>query len=200
MHAGIAGIKLGHSPEVPMNQKMIVIDGKTYKSVDEMPPDVRQKYEAAMGNLDKNQDGVPDMLENMNAFFDDKNKDGMPDAFESITANVINATRIIANGREYNSLDELPPDVRAKLSQAMGKLDVNQNGIPDFAERMTNTPIQTTNVASTIGTQTPRRTQPAVAPTIEPESTSGWMIALAGLFILLLCTAAGVAVWYFFLR
>ena len=31
-----------------MNPKIIVIDGKTYHSVEEMPPDIRQKYEQAM--------------------------------------------------------------------------------------------------------------------------------------------------------
>jgi hypothetical protein len=30
-----------------MNPKIIVIDGKTYNSVEEMPADVRQKYEQA---------------------------------------------------------------------------------------------------------------------------------------------------------
>ena len=36
-----------------MNQKVVVIDGKTYKSVDEMPPDIRAKYEEAMRGLDR---------------------------------------------------------------------------------------------------------------------------------------------------
>jgi len=189
-----------------MNQKLIVIDGKTYKSVDEMPEDVRQKYIAALGNLDKNQNGIPDMLENMNALFEDKNKDGMPDAFEGITTNVIKTTKIIADGKEYNSLDELPPDIRAKFNQAMGKLDSNQDGTLDMFAGAANTPIQRTNVASTFGTETPRRAQPVQvsspqgAPTIEPESSSGWMIALAGLFIFMLCAAGAIGVWYFFLR
>ena len=41
-----------------MNQKLIVIDGKTYKSVDEMPEDIRQKYLTAMRNLDKDGNGI----------------------------------------------------------------------------------------------------------------------------------------------
>ena len=117
-----------------MNQKRIVIDGMTYNSVDEMPEEIRQKYLAAMRNLDKNNDGTPDMLENMDALFGDKDKDGMPDSLAGLVANVVKATRIVADGKEYNSLEELPPEVRAKLSQAMGKFDANQNGIPDFME------------------------------------------------------------------
>ncbi|MFT3895653.1 MAG: hypothetical protein QM730_28875 [Anaerolineales bacterium] len=64
--------------------KRIVIDGKVYNSVDEMPEDIRQKYQEAMSKLDANNNGKLDMLENANAFFEDKNKDGMPDAFDSL--------------------------------------------------------------------------------------------------------------------
>lgn len=183
-----------------MDQKRIVIDGNTYRNVNEMPQDIREKYLAALKDMDKNQNSVPDMLENANAFFEDKNNNGVPDAFDGITSNVIKTTRIIANGKEYNSLDELPPDIRARLDQAMGKLDSNQDGMPDMFTGTANAPIQRSNIASAFETETPRRTQPVPAPVIEPESTSGWMIALAGLLILILCAAAGFAAWYFFLR
>ena len=52
---------------------------------------------------------------------------------------------------------DLPPDVRARYEPAMGKLDANKNGMPDFLEGMINTPIQTTNVATSFETETPRR-------------------------------------------
>ena len=43
-----------------MNPKVIVIDGKTYNSVNEMPADVRQQYEQAMRSLgDANNNRVP---------------------------------------------------------------------------------------------------------------------------------------------
>ena len=86
-----------------MNQKLIVIDGKSYKSVDEMPEDVRRNYEAALGNLDKDRNGTLDMLENVNSFFEDKNKDGMPDAFDGLTSNVITTTKVVADGKEYTA-------------------------------------------------------------------------------------------------
>ena len=98
-----------------MNPKLIVIDGKTYKSVEEMPEDVRRNYESAMSQLgDRDKDGVPDMLENLTNPTD-QNKNGMPDAIEGMISSAFaSTTKIIANGTEYNSLDELPPDVRAK--------------------------------------------------------------------------------------
>ena len=184
-----------------MDQKRIVIDGKAYKSSAEMPEEVRQRYLAAMGNLDKNNNGTLDMLENMNALFEDKNGDGMPDAFEELASNAVTTTKIFADGKEYNSMDELPPEVRVKLSRAMGKLDANQNGIPDFMEGTVHTPAQPPNIPTTHRTETQPRTQPATGPAIEPEPASGgWMIALAGLFVLILCAAALFGVWYFFLR
>ena len=183
-----------------MNPKMIVIDGKTYNSVNDMPADVRRRYEAALGTLDKNRDGTPDMFENVNALFEDKNKDGMPDAFDGLVGNVVSTTKVIADGREYTSMDDLPPEVRAKLSQAMGKLDANQNGVPDFLEGTLTSSAPAANVNAVFETPAPRRTPPVPAPVIEPESTTGWALAFAGLFVLLLCAAGAAAVWYFFLR
>lgn len=184
-----------------MNPKLIVIDGKTYKSVDEMPEDVRAKYELAMNAMkDENGNLVPDAFENLNVLAD-KDKDGMPDLFEGVTSmNVISGTKIIADGKEYDSLEELPTEVRAKYDQAMGTLDKNQNGVPDLLEGAFDAPKQSINVTS-FGVETPRRASTiSSSPTIEPESTSGWMIALLGIALLLGCAFGAIGVWYFFLR
>ena len=179
-----------------MNSKLIVIDGKTYKSVEEMPEDVRKNYESAMSQLaDKDRDGVPDILENL-VNLTDQNKDGMPDTFEGLTANVITSSaKIIANGTEYNSLDELPPDIRAKYEQAMGTLDTNRNGVPDFFEGMINN-TQHGQAMSTPLAPTPT----SASPNIEPEATNKWMLALFGIVLLGVCVAGAFAAWYFFLR
>ena len=42
----------------------ITVNGQTYSSVDEMPPEVRRQYEQVMSLMaDRNNDGVPDILE-----------------------------------------------------------------------------------------------------------------------------------------
>src|SRR5438128_2609710 len=47
-------------------------------------------------------------------------------------ANVINF-----NGTTYNSVEDMPPDVRQAYEQVMGVLkDENQNGVPDMLEGM----------------------------------------------------------------
>ncbi len=40
-----------------------VHDGHSYDSVDEMPPGIRSKYQAAMQQIDKDHDGIPDVLQ-----------------------------------------------------------------------------------------------------------------------------------------
>ena len=198
-----------------MKQKFIVIDGKTYKSLDEMPPDIRAKYAEAMRNLDKDQNGMPDFLEGAN-LFEDKNKDGVPDALEGLAKlkgsrpQVLSSSKILVNGQMYDGLEQLPPEIRAQYEQAMSALDKNRNGIPDFVEGMFNLPAETMNNASNnapigIGTPTSRPvSSPKPVPvnsTIEPESSGGWMLALAGIALVVLCLAAAAAgVWYFFLR
>ena len=173
-----------------MNQKFIVIDGKTYKSADEMPEDVRKNYESAMRNVDSNQNGTPDAFEGLSSF-------------QTATANVINSSKIIVNGQVFDGLDQLPPEVRAKYEQAMGAMDANKNGIPDFVEDMLGTSNQTNSVAINVGTTAHSRpSKPIpVGSTIEPESSGGWMLAVTGILLIGLClVAAAAGVWYFYLR
>jgi hypothetical protein len=197
-----------------MNQNFIVIDGKTYKSVDEMPPDIRAKYEEAMQGLDRDRNGMPDMLDGMNPF-EDKNNDGTPDSFEGLATfqasvpNMLSSSKILVNGQLYDGLDQLPPEIRAQYEQAMSAMDKNRNGIPDFVEGMLNLTAQAMNSTSNnapvnIATSTsrPASPKPTIATsTIEPESSGGWMLAVAGIALIGLCLAAAAAgVWYFFLR
>ena len=185
-----------------MQPKIIVIDGKTYHSVEEMPADIRQKYEQAMRSLgDANGNRIPDAFETKNIFAD-KDQDGVPDVLENITAGhaAVSSMKIIVDGKEFDGLENLPPEVRAKYEEAMGKLDANRNGIPDFAEEMFNPPNQ--NVMSVSNAPaTPARTAPMpVSPTFTPDTSNGLTLVLAGLFLFLVCAAGAGAVWYFFLR
>ena len=195
-----------------MNQKFIVIDGKTYKSVDEMPPEIRAKYEEAMRSLDRDRNGMPDMLDNTNPL-EDKNNDGMPDSLEGLATfqspmfNVMGSTKILVNGQSYDGLDQLPPEIRAQYEEAVSAIDKNRNGIPDFVEGMFNLSARTMNTSSnsapvSIGASRPASPKPTIASsTIEPESSGGWMLALAVIALVMMClVAAAAGVWYFFLR
>ena len=187
-----------------MNPKVIVIDGKTYQSVDEMPADIRQKYEQAMRSLgDSNVNRIPDAFETMN-LFGDKDGNGVPDVLENITAGqaAVNSMKIVIDGKEFNDIENLPPEARARYEEAMGKLDANRNGIPDFVEGMMSTSNQSASSSVSVGVERPRRSTPlpVSSPTITPDTSNGWTLVLAGVFLLALCAAGAVGVWYFFLR
>jgi hypothetical protein len=188
--------------EAEMNPKIIVIDGKTYHSVEEMPADIRQKYEQAMRSLgDANGNRIPDAFETKNIFAD-KDQDGVPDVLENITAGhaAVSSMKIIVDGKEFDGLENLPPEVRAKYEEAMGKLDANRNGIPDFAEGIFNPPNQNVMSVSSVAAAPPRTAPMPVSPTITPDTSNGLTLVLAGLFLFLVCAAGAGAVWYFFLR
>ena len=197
-----------------MNQKIVIIDGKTYESVDEMPPDIRAKFEEAMRGLDRDRNGMPDMLDRANPL-EDKNKDGMPDAFEGFASfqgampQVVSSSKVLVNGQVYDGLDQLPPEIRAQYEQALGAMDKNRNGIPDFVEGMIGAAVQTQATTTTFGSDHPdhsffdtSKDKPKIVrPAIEPESSGGWMLALAGIALVMMClVVAAAGIWYFFLR
>jgi hypothetical protein len=65
-----------------MNPKVIVIDGKTYYSVEEMPADIREKYQQAMRSLgDANDNQIPDAFGTL-SIFADQDQDGVPDVWK----------------------------------------------------------------------------------------------------------------------
>lgn len=170
-----------------MNPKLIVIDGQTYNNVSEMPPEVRARYEQAMRSLG------------------DEDRDGMPDVFTAAAPAPVMSSgmKFVVDGREYNSIDDLPPEARAKYEQAMGILDKNQDGMPDFLEGMLGKALLTPAQPGAPAAPTPRpalRIPQSASPTIAPETSNGWTLVIAGGLLLLLCAAGAVGVWYFFLR
>ncbi|MEW6083829.1 MAG: hypothetical protein AB1607_04455 [Chloroflexota bacterium] len=192
-----------------MSARKIVIDGKTYHSVDEMPEDVRRNYEEAMrGFKEFNVENFSGAMSDIKTVLADKNNNGTPDIFEgNQTISVAGQTKFIVDGRTYNNLDELPAEARAKYEHAMSSLDRNQNGMPDFLEGAVNLPDQTAQAMFSRDTlpqaDTSRRASYAPltgSPAIAPDTSNGLMLAIAGLFVLTICALGAIGVWYFFLR
>lgn len=185
-----------------MRSNVIVIDGKTYNSVNEMPPDVRAKYEQAMRSLkDKDQNGFPDQFENIN-ILKDQDGNSIPDIFEGGTSTEIktSATKFVVNGIEYDNLDDLPPDARARYEQAMDSMDKNHNGIPDFAEDMLGK-IQPNEAQKPRATPPQRHSKPMNNPSaISPDTSNGWRLMLLVGFVLFVCAAGSAAIWFLFFR
>lgn len=106
-----------------MKSKLIIIDGRTYNSMDEMPPDIRAQYEEALRNARRDHQSMLD-LGNIDPFAAPTGE-GRSEAFGNIvtvqgsSADMMNVAKFIVNGQTYDSLDQLPPEARAKYEQAM---------------------------------------------------------------------------------
>jgi UTP-glucose-1-phosphate uridylyltransferase len=87
----------------------ITINGQTYNSVEEMPPDIRGQYEAAMGKLaDRNANGVPDIFE-------------QPPSDPSHTNIMVSSSshKFVVNDQTYDRLEDIPPQLRSQIIDAI---------------------------------------------------------------------------------
>ena len=89
----------------------IVIGGREYHSRDELPAELREQFDRISGLLaDKNGNGIPDGLEGTLP------AQLLPPGTPPIQ---LVSQQIVVNGREFGSLEELPPDLRRQLSGQM---------------------------------------------------------------------------------
>ena len=94
----------------------IVFNGTEYDGVEAMPPDVRRAYEAALESLGKaGGETLASLL-----------KDGSGGG-ASIKATF---REIVVNGKKYDSLDEMPPDIRQSYEEAMASLAPDEGAAP----------------------------------------------------------------------
>src|SRR5437899_8815736 len=79
----------------------IVFNGQEYDSVDAMPPDVRKEYDVALETLRKS--GGEEILSVLQRDM-------------GVSGTHIKATfrEIVVNGKKYDSVDAMPPDVRRR--------------------------------------------------------------------------------------
>jgi hypothetical protein len=84
----------------------ITVNGQTYKSVEEMPPDVRKIYESMISRLTEDKDG-----------------DGVPDVLQGKGGNSVvqKSTRSVVFSKQYNSPEEVPPELRQLIDSAQAK-------------------------------------------------------------------------------
>jgi hypothetical protein len=168
-------------------KQLINFNGRMYNSVEEMPPDIRRAYEQVMG------------------IFSDKDQNGVPDAFEGIASAGAEPIGLQSNnifiyeGRRYQSVDELPLEARQKYEQALGRLDANRNGMPDFLEGIISvSPGAASNPDIADPTRPEPERPPAQSPSlvIEPEGVSPqWVVAAVVLIGLVCAGAAAVLLW-----
>jgi hypothetical protein len=60
--------------------QQFVVDGVAYGSIDEMPPEVRERYQAGIGRFDRDGDGAPDFFAGLFAAGDSQDTPATPTA------------------------------------------------------------------------------------------------------------------------
>lgn len=147
----------------------ITFNGRDYDSPEAMPPEVRAAYDRAV-----------EMLKNGG-----KGSGTNPRINIKMSTNV----RFVHDGKTYNSLDEMPPEVRAKYATAMHQIDRDDNGVPDILEAgsSSRTDAKPSPIRPSPFEPPPSLVPPSLqTPVIQPDRSSVRLIAIAGLIILLL--------------
>lgn len=158
----------------------IIFNGKTYNSLEEMPANERRAFEQMQQIfVDANGNGIPDFMEG--------------DMFRNVMAAV--SGNVSYNGQEFNSLDELPSDVREKVQQALDKL--KQAGLFTEVPNIQGTATKTS--APFEPAFQPSKPLLSQEPAFEESGGKNWMLIVGFLAALLVC-AVGFAVLVFFLR
>ncbi|MBN2114920.1 MAG: hypothetical protein JW730_00005 [Anaerolineales bacterium] len=114
----------------------------------------------------------------------------------------MSAKPIVLNGKAYRSMEEMPPDIRENYELAMCLLgNPEEEFIPSKFKTRNTLADETANTSTSLEAETlPRPAPTPVSPATTPDTSKGWMLVLAGLFILLLCATGAAVIWSFFLR
>lgn len=161
----------------------IIFNGKTYNSIEEMPPETRQAYEQVAGMLiDKNGNGIPDFLEG--------------DIISNISTIYNSASKFTVNGMTYSNINELPPDMQAVVQNAFAK-------ISDIGLAQGNSSFMSQSNTPQISQEPSFQSKPFVPPgssAIQDGNSAGmmqWILFGIILFLCLIIAAFGI---FFFLQ
>jgi len=124
-------------------EEKIIFNGRVYHSVSEMPPEVQINYER-INNLftDANQDGMPDFIQqgglrgikeviNFAKDFSTTNMRNGTFNPDQLVAIQISGSKITINGREFDGIDEMPPDMREAYERIVSNVDPGEFEIYD---------------------------------------------------------------------
>ncbi len=160
----------------------IRFNGTEYESPEAMPPAVRAAYQKALELA--RQAGTGGLLGG------------------NVKVKVSTNMRIVHNGQTYDSIDALPPELRAKYQAALHQVDKDGNGVPDFLEAGSASPAAPQSApVDPLFDQSPT---PAIAPlssqppVITGDGPHNRLLIVSGLVIvLLLLVALGLAAYIF---
>lgn len=162
--------------------QVIIFNGKTYNSIEDMPADERRAYEQVSQILvDKNGNGIPDLLEG--------------DMVQKVLAAHSNNMHVTVNGKVYHTLEDLPPDLRQSVDGAFNML--SNMGILANPPGATNAPY--TNPPPQAATKPFLSPQPSSV--MEEDKGSGiFTYAIVAVVLCFALAVAAFAVFYFMNR
>jgi hypothetical protein len=113
----------------------ITFNGQTYDSIENMPPEVREQYQAVLNALSgEDHAEVASLLE----------------GGAGIRIKTTVRRKIRVGGKDYDSVDQLPPELRAAYERATGQA---AGGLPASAPVITSSiPAPTDREGSAVGT------------------------------------------------
>ena len=159
----------------------IIFNGKSYKSIEEMPAGERKAYEQVSQILvDKNGNGIPDLLEG--------------DMVQNILAAHSDNTHVTINGRVYHTLEDLPPDLRQSVDGAF--------------KMLSNMGVLTSSVAVN-NSQPAQPSTPVSKPFLPPQTSSAieedrgsntFTYVIVGVVLCFTLAVLAFAVTYFMIR
>lgn len=161
---------------------VIVFNGKTYNSIEEMPANERQAFEQ-MSHMfvDKNGNGIPDFLEG--------------DMVQKVLAVHSSNMHVTVNGKPYHTLEDLPPDLRQNVDQAFQML--SNMGI------LSNIPnVQAPQANREAVVESRPFIAPQSSPVIEEDqgNRSIFSLVIIGVVLCFALTSAAIAIFYFMNR
>lgn len=108
----------------------INFNGKEYNSLNEIPDEFKVMFK------DENNNGIPDIVEGLlNS-----------GAAGSVRPLVANFNSFFYNGKQYSSIDQMPPEAKEMVTKGIGKLESSGFGMMmPKAENINNSIKQTTN-------------------------------------------------------
>ncbi len=165
---------------------MIEFNGKKYSSVEEMPPDEREAYEKAIN-----------MLKNLT---ESGKKVEIKETVQSTSVEEKPDGSIVVDGQEYSSVDEMPPEVRAKYEKLKNDLAGLLESLPTpplsspSAEQALPQTASKAIEAEPAAVPSPISTQP---PVIQEQSTGKFLLVVAIMVVLVALTACAVlGLWW----
>jgi hypothetical protein len=135
----------------------ITYNGKTYNSINDLPPEARKIFE------DKDGNNVPDVFEGL-----------LESAKEFRGSAEMTSSAYVVDGKTYNSLDEVPAEQREMIKEKFRKLE--QSGLKPYGNQVT---------VETKSTDIKPETQPGNLDTATSELSANFPFKLIMLFIFL---------------